>query len=124
MKPDMGALRFEGFTLDVPGGVLMRDGERLPLRRQPLKVLAYSAERSGRLVTNKELIESCWDNPKQTSANSLVQCIKAIREALGGTEHEIVRTVHGQGYVFAAPVTPVLPEPPTFAPEAEETIPT
>ena len=103
----MGALRFEAFTLDVSGGTLMRGRKPVPLRRQPLKVLAYLAERSGGLVTNRELIESCWDNPKQTSANSLAQCVKAIREALGETDHEIIRTIHGQGYVFAAPVSTV-----------------
>src|SRR5262245_42653939 len=100
----MGVLRFEGFTLDVTGGVVMRDGKPLALRRQPFKVLVYLAERSGRLVSNKELIDKCWDNPKHTSINSLAQCVRAIREALGETEHEIVRTVHGQGYVFAPPV--------------------
>ena len=40
----MGVLRFEGFTLDVAGGVLMRDGKPLALRRQPFKVLVYLAE--------------------------------------------------------------------------------
>jgi DNA-binding winged helix-turn-helix (wHTH) protein/TolB-like protein/Tfp pilus assembly protein PilF len=100
----MGVLRFEGFTLDVSAGALTRGGKRLALRHQPFKVLAYLAEHPGRLVRNKELINACWDNPRHTSANSLAQCIKAIRVALGKTEHEIVRTVHGQGYVFAPPV--------------------
>jgi DNA-binding winged helix-turn-helix (wHTH) protein/TolB-like protein len=108
----MGVLRFEGFTLDVQGGVLMRDGERVLLRPQPFKVLAYLAERSGQLVSNKELIDRCWDNPRHTSINSLAQCIKAIREALGETDHEIVRTVHGQGYVFAPPVAMLAEQPP------------
>jgi DNA-binding winged helix-turn-helix (wHTH) protein/TolB-like protein len=101
-------MRFEGFRLDVPGGVLMRGGKRLALRRQPFRVLAYLAEHPGRLISNKELIDKCWDNPRHTSVNSLAQCIKAIREALGETDHEIIRTVHGQGYVFASPVSTVL----------------
>jgi DNA-binding winged helix-turn-helix (wHTH) protein/TolB-like protein len=106
----MAALRFASFRLDVPAGVLIRAGRPVPLRPQSLKVLGYLAERSGRLVTNKELIESCWDNPRQTSVNSLTQCIKAIREALGETDQEIVRTVHGRGYLFAAPVSPAVAE--------------
>jgi DNA-binding winged helix-turn-helix (wHTH) protein/TolB-like protein len=102
---DMGPLRFATFTLDIPGRLLQRGEKRLALRPQPFRVLAYLAERPGRLVTNRELIESCWDNPRQTSVNSLAQCIKAIREALGETDHEIIRTLHGQGYVFAAEVS-------------------
>jgi DNA-binding winged helix-turn-helix (wHTH) protein/TolB-like protein/Tfp pilus assembly protein PilF len=98
-------LRFATFTLDTAGG-LVKEGDRLlVLRRQPFKVLAYLAERPARLVTNRELIESCWENPRQTSVNSLAQCIKAIREALGETDQEIIRTVHGQGYVFTAQVS-------------------
>ncbi len=121
----MGVLRFEGFALDVPGGVLMRGGKQLALRRQPFRVLAYLAGHPGRLVSNKELIDKCWDNPKHTSVNSLAQCIKAIREALGKTDHEIIRTVHGQGYVFAPPVLtmPVLAmsvEQPPVAPRGPE----
>ena len=100
----MGVLRFEGFTLDVPAGALTRGGKRLALRHQPFKVLVYLAEHPGRLVRNKELINKCWDNPKHTSVNSLAQCIKAIRRTLGKTDHEIIRTMHGQGYVFAPPV--------------------
>ena len=108
-------LRFEGFTLDVRGGVLMRGSARVPLRRQPFKVLVYLAERSGQLVSNKELIDRCWDNPRHTSVNSLSQCIKAIREALGETDHEIIRTVHGQGYVFAPPVLTMPAKAPPLA---------
>jgi DNA-binding winged helix-turn-helix (wHTH) protein/tetratricopeptide (TPR) repeat protein len=104
----MNPLRFGAFTLDIPGRLLMQGDRRLALRRQPFKVLSYLAERPGRLITNKELIEWCWDNPRQTSVNSLAQCIKAIREALGDTDSEIIRTVHGEGYVFAAQI---------FAPE-------
>jgi DNA-binding winged helix-turn-helix (wHTH) protein/TolB-like protein/Flp pilus assembly protein TadD len=106
----MGVLRFAGFTLDVGGGALTQAGKRVALRRQPFKVLAYLAEHPGRLVSNKELIDKCWDNPRHTSVNSLAQCIKAIRESLGETEPEIIRTVHGQGYVFAPPVLTMPPE--------------
>ena len=54
----MGALRFETFTLDIPGRLLKQGERRLALRRQPFKVLTYLAERPDRLVTNRELIES------------------------------------------------------------------
>src|SRR5437899_4855347 len=106
----MAPLRFETFTLDIPGRLLKQGERQLVLRRQPFRVISYLAERPGRLVTNRELIESCWDNPRQTSVNSLAQSIKAIREALGETDHEIIRTVHGQGYVFAAEVSTLAAE--------------
>src|ERR1700761_553757 len=101
----MGLLRFATFTLDISGSVVKQGDRLLSLRRQPFKVLIYLAERPGRLVTNRELIEACWENARGTSVNSLAQCIKAIREALGDSDQEIIKTVHGQGYVFSAQVT-------------------
>ncbi len=116
----MTPLRFATFTLDVASRLLMRGEQRLALRPQPFKVLTYLAERPGRLITNNELIEACWDNPRQTSVNSLAQCIKAIREALGETDQEIIRTVHGQGYVFAAEVSPLADARGSIAPPRSE----
>jgi DNA-binding winged helix-turn-helix (wHTH) protein/tetratricopeptide (TPR) repeat protein len=107
MNAAMGVLRFKGFTLDVAASALMKGDRQVALRPQPFKVLTYLARNSGRLVGNNELVEKCWDNPKETKPNSLAQCIKAIREALGETDQEIIRTVHGRGYVFAPPVSEV-----------------
>ena len=70
----MGALRFDAFTLDVAGGVLLQGDEQLSLRPQSFDVLVYLAKRSGQVVTNKELIEAFWD-PKRASDNSLARCI-------------------------------------------------
>jgi DNA-binding winged helix-turn-helix (wHTH) protein/tetratricopeptide (TPR) repeat protein len=112
----MGALRFEGFTLDASRSLLTRNGRKIPLRPQALKVLVYLAERRERVVSNDELARNCWEEAKRknTHANSVAQCIKEIREALGKTKHEVIRTVPRQGYVFAAPVSAVeaaLPQP-------------
>jgi DNA-binding winged helix-turn-helix (wHTH) protein/TolB-like protein/thioredoxin-like negative regulator of GroEL len=102
-------LRFKGFTLDLTVPALYRGAQKVPLRHQCLKVLARLADRSGELVSHKELIEGCWDHPKQTNANSLAQCIKEIREALADKDQSIIRTVPRQGYVFAVPVAVVVP---------------
>jgi DNA-binding winged helix-turn-helix (wHTH) protein len=90
-------LRFEGFTLDLTAPALNRGAERVPLRHQSLKVLVFLADRSGKLVSQKELIESCWEHPKQTNANSLAQCIKEIRGALADKDQSIIRTVSRRG---------------------------
>jgi TolB-like protein/DNA-binding winged helix-turn-helix (wHTH) protein len=121
-RPLMEILRFATFTLDTSSRLVKQGDRLLALRRQPFKVLAYLAERPGRLVTNRELIESCWENPRQTSVNSLAQCIRAIRETLGEADQEFIRTVHGQGYVFTAQVSCLPAEDPvaTAAPPAEK----
>ncbi|HEY7552379.1 MAG TPA: winged helix-turn-helix domain-containing protein [Hyphomicrobiaceae bacterium] len=124
----MGALRFDGFTLDRSGPLLSlrRGGKDVALRPQALKVLAYLAGRPGRAVSNNELIENCWEEGKRklTYVNSVAQCIKEIRDALGKTKKPIIRTLPRQGYVFVAPVSEAaatLPDPPNaLAPAAPE----
>jgi DNA-binding winged helix-turn-helix (wHTH) protein/tetratricopeptide (TPR) repeat protein len=108
----MGALRFNAFTLELSEPALLRGGKEIPLRRQSLKVLAYLAGRPGEIVTNKELIEALWDDPRQASNNSLAQCVTDIREALGDADHRIVRNVPRRGYMLAAPVSAVASEMP------------
>ncbi|MBN9264470.1 MAG: winged helix-turn-helix domain-containing protein [Hyphomicrobium sp.] len=104
----MGALRFDAFTLELSDEPqLKRKGEPITLRPQCLKVLAYLARHPGKVISNADLIESCWENPKQTNVNSVAQCIREIREALGQTNHAVIRTVPRRGYLFAASVVAV-----------------
>ena len=73
---------------------------------------------SGRLVAKDELFDKVWPNVIVTE-NSLVQCIKEIRQALGDDQQSIIETVAKRGYIFkaavvasdasAAPATPVGP---------------
>jgi DNA-binding winged helix-turn-helix (wHTH) protein/tetratricopeptide (TPR) repeat protein len=114
-------LHFKGFTLDMMGPALKRGAEMVPLRHQCLRVLAYLADRSGRVVSQKELIESCWEHSRHTNANSLAQCIKEIREALA--DQSIIRTVPRQGYIFASPVTVIVPSSAGPAVEDAPTLP-
>ena len=109
----MGALHFEGFTLDRSGPVpsLKRGGTDVPLRPQALKVLAYLADRPSQAISNNELIENCWEEAKRkdTRVNSVAQCIKEIRDALGETKKPIIRTLPRQGYMFVAPLSAAAP---------------
>ena len=54
----------------------------VPLRPKSFDVLLYLVRNRGRLVTKDELFENVWANVIVTD-NSLVQCIKEIRQALG-----------------------------------------
>jgi DNA-binding winged helix-turn-helix (wHTH) protein/cytochrome c-type biogenesis protein CcmH/NrfG len=96
-------LRFDAFTLDLSRCALLRGGIDVPLRRQAFDMLRYFAEHPGVLVTKEELVEAIW-HKVAVSDDSLVRCVRDIREALGDREHRIIETVRGRGYVFAADV--------------------
>src|SRR5688572_525232 len=91
-------LRFDAFTLDPARSTLRRGSEELPLRRQSFDVLRYLAEHAGKLVSRDELIAAVWTAPPARPEDSLFQCIKDIRRALGDEARWIVQAVPGRGY--------------------------
>ena len=97
-------LYFAGLTLDLGRIALMRGDGEIVLRPKSFDVLRYLAENPGRLVTKDELIEKVWAGIAVTD-DSLVQCVKEIREAIGDEPHHVIKTLPRRGYLFAAEVT-------------------
>ena len=98
--------RFDQFTLDLQSACLRQDGAPVPLRPKSFDVLLYLLRNQGRLVSKNELIENVWSNVTVTD-NSLVQCIKEVREALKDDQQTIVETIPKRGYVFASAVVEI-----------------
>ena len=98
-------LNFHGFTLDVTNETLTRNGERVALQPQPMKVLTMLATRAGDLVTRKELQDGVWGSDTFVDFNQgLNWCIKRIREVLGddASAPRVIETVPRKGYRFVA----------------------
>ncbi len=82
------------------------DGTRVPLRPQCLEVLRCLALAAGELVTKDQLMATVWPDVVVTE-DSLVQCIGALRKALGDTAQRTVQTVPRRGYrLLASPEGP------------------
>src|SRR3981189_1885843 len=59
---------------------------------------------AGRVLSKQDLIEAIW--PKvHVGDDSLFQCIREIRTALGDEERELIKLVSGRGYLFEANVS-------------------
>lgn len=102
-------LGFGDFSLDLGRGLLLRNQQPLPLRRQSFDVLRYLVERRGTVVSKNELVSAVWMMPPAQPEASLTQCIKDIRQVLGDTERWMIRTVSGSGYMFTPEVTVLHP---------------
>ena len=85
--------------IDYPAACLRRAGLPLQLRPKSFDVLAYLSRNRGRLVSKSELIDHVWGHIAVTE-NSLVQCIKDIRQILNGNSQFEIKTVPKRGYVF------------------------
>jgi TolB-like protein/Flp pilus assembly protein TadD len=103
---ELESYRFGPFLIDRRSACLRREGAMVPLRPKSFDVLVYLAQHPGRLVPKAELIDIVWQNLNVTP-NSLVQCIKEIRQALQDDSQAIIETVSKRGYLFASSVTAI-----------------
>lgn len=101
---DPRTLRFGNFSLDLARCSLWRGVEQIQLRPKAFDVLRYLAENAGRLVSKDEIMKAVWAGVVVTD-DSLVQCVKDIRDALNDGEQRIIKTVPRRGYLFAAEVS-------------------
>src|SRR4030095_11700063 len=85
--------------IDYPSACLRRAGLPLQLRPKSFDVLAYLSRNRGRLVSKAERIDHIWGDIAVTE-NSLVQCIKDIRQVLNGDSQFEIKTVPKRGYLF------------------------
>jgi eukaryotic-like serine/threonine-protein kinase len=116
---DTMLLRFEGFQLDVPNRSLLRLGEPVLLQPKTFDLLVYLASHAQRAVAREELIEALWPNSYVEESN-LSQHIFLLRKALTGVRdgRDIIVTLPGRGYQFAAKVEAPPPLMPHTVPPA------
>ena len=76
---------------------------------ETLQRFKYFAENKGRLITKDEIIEAVWQE-KAVTDDSLVQCMKDIRNPLGDIQQTLIKTVPRRGYIFESAEERVLAE--------------
>ncbi|HLH88608.1 MAG TPA: winged helix-turn-helix domain-containing protein [Xanthobacteraceae bacterium] len=96
----MTVLRFAGFELDELRAELRnRDGEVVRLRPKAFTLLSLFVANAGRVLSKQELMRAVW-RKVHVSDDSLFQCIREIRAALGDDERKLIRLVSGRGYLL------------------------
>jgi TolB-like protein/DNA-binding winged helix-turn-helix (wHTH) protein/Tfp pilus assembly protein PilF len=108
--PGPRCFAFGRFRLDPVHGELSSCGASIDLRPKALAVLHYLLEHPQRVVGKDELLAAVWGKVVVTD-DSLVQCVREIRQALGDTDQRLIRTIPRSGYLFADEVTPEVPMP-------------
>ncbi len=97
-------LRFAGFELDQQRAELRGpEGGVIKLRPKTFDLLILFIGSPGRILSKQELMEAVWPNI-HVGEDSLFQCIRELRAALGDDQRQIVKLVSGRGYMFDAEV--------------------
>ncbi|HVQ59961.1 MAG TPA: response regulator transcription factor [Solirubrobacterales bacterium] len=92
-----GALRVEPATRRV-----FLDGEELMLTQREFDLLAYLAERPGRVFSRDQLMETVWEYPFFEDTSTVTVHVRRLRAKLGDDagEPRFIETVWGVGYRF------------------------
>ena len=91
-------LRLGNCVLDLSHGSL-RDsqGAEVQLRPKSLDLLLTLARNSGRIMSRDELFDAVWPDVTVTE-DSIAQCVRDVRRAIGDREGRVLRTVVKRGY--------------------------
>jgi TolB-like protein len=102
--------RFGPFELDAGRFELRRAGLVVPIEPQVLSLLILLVTHRDRLVTRDDLVDRIW-NGRIVSDSAIASRVKSARQALGdsGEAQQVIRTVHGRGFRFIAPVAEEAP---------------
>jgi TolB-like protein len=124
-------MRFEfvGHVLDLRQGRLRKGDADVALRPKSFSLLSYLVQNPGRVIGKDELVAAIWPDVV-VSDDSLTQCMKDIRKALGPEGSGLIRTIPRRGYIVdedqvrslgdepvaaAASNAPSLPDKPSIA---------
>ena len=96
---ERGPLRIEPATRRV-----FLDGEELSLTQREFDLLAYLAERPGRVFSRDQLMEAVWEYPFFNDTSTVTVHVRRLRAKLGDdiSEPRFIETVWGVGYRFKA----------------------
>ena len=96
---------FGDCELDLDRFELRRGGRLRPVEPQVFDLLAVLIRERRRVVPKEELLDTVWGN-RFVSESALTSRVKAARQAIGDDGHSqhLIRTAHGRGYQFVAPV--------------------
>src|SRR5262244_3063367 len=101
---------FEAYEFDTDRRVLRRAEIPVDLEPKVFDLLAYLIQHHDQFVSREKLYAQLWSQQFVSEA-ALTYCISEARKAVGdnGRAQRVIKTVHGRGYRFIAPVAKRLP---------------
>src|ERR1700733_10402323 len=100
-------IRFGPFQLDLRAAELRRNGAKVRVPDQSIKVLTMLVQSTGEVVTREQLHQKLWPNGTIVEFDSSINAaIRRLREALEDSAEtpEFIETLPRRGYRFLIPV--------------------
>src|SRR6266850_7997002 len=102
---------FDAYEFDTVRRALRLAGTPVDLEPKVFDLLAYLIQHHDQFVSREELYAHLWSQQFVSEA-ALTYCIAEARKDVGdnGRAQRVIKTVHGRGYRFIAPVAERLPD--------------
>jgi DNA-binding winged helix-turn-helix (wHTH) protein/WD40 repeat protein len=107
LSPTQETVCFGLFELDLKGAQLIRNGTKIRLPQQPLRLLSVLIESPGEIVTREQLRQRLWPSDVFIDFDhGLNKSMQKLRDALGDSagSPRYIETIPRVGYRFIAPV--------------------
>jgi Tol biopolymer transport system component/DNA-binding winged helix-turn-helix (wHTH) protein len=104
---------FGPFEFDSSSGELRKNGIRLRLSGQALRILELLVERPGQVIGRDEIQKRLWDGTTFVDfEHGLNAAINKLRQTLGDSADQprYIETLPGRGYRLIAPLRPIKPD--------------
>jgi two-component system copper resistance phosphate regulon response regulator CusR len=94
-------LQVADLNIDIQKHIAMRGQTRLHLSAKEFMLLLLLAKRSGEVLSRTFIAEQVWDINFDSETNAIDVAIKRLRAKVdGNTEHKLIHTIRGAGYVL------------------------
>jgi serine/threonine protein kinase len=123
VNPTPQMRRFGPFELDPRAGELRKNGRRIRLQEQPLRILTMLLARPGEVVLREEIQQRLWPNQTVVEFDKGIHAaVLRLRTALSDSADKprYVETVARRGYRFIGDLEPA--EPAAHIPESEHCV--
>jgi two-component system response regulator QseB len=89
--------------VDPAARSVTKAGQRVPVTTREFALLAHLLEHRGKVRSRNQLQEALYSWERDIESNAIEVHIHNLRRKLG---RDLIRTVHGQGYVVETVVPP------------------
>ena len=98
-------IAFDHFVIQMPSGVILKDGQPIKLEPQILTFLLLLIKHKDQIVSRDKIVAQVWGD-KKASDDAIRALVKKLRIALGDNARapKFLKTVPLQGYLFIMPV--------------------
>ncbi len=101
--------RFGRFEINAGEGLLLREGEIVPLTPKIFETLLLLVRNNNRMLSKDEIIETVWTDSFVEETN-LTSNISRLRKILHAGGEQFIETIPKRGYCFRAEVEETKPE--------------